>query len=110
VISVAFERPCGFLNRHEQSPTVLDISSSRDLCLPTMVGWHNRGETASVASAAEKEIPILQVLLDIFLCRNLQFLTMLGWENRYNVSRSAIASKNEFLILHPLIDLSGTLC
>ena len=55
MISVALERPCGFLNRHEQFPTVLDISSSRDLSFLTMVGEVNLRNEADSATTAEKE-------------------------------------------------------
>lgn len=62
MISVALERPCGFLNRHEQFPTVLDISSSRDLHFPTMVGGVNRSNEADSATTSEKQTLIfLQV-------------------------------------------------
>ena len=49
-ISDAFERLGSFLIRHEQSPTVLDISSSRDLYFPTMVGGVNRRNEADSAT------------------------------------------------------------
>ena len=45
MISGALERPCGFLARHEQSPTALGISSSRDLYFITMIGWLNQQYT-----------------------------------------------------------------
>jgi hypothetical protein len=54
-ISDAFERPCGFLNRYEQFPTVLDISSSRDLYFLTMVGGVNRRNEANSATTSEKQ-------------------------------------------------------
>jgi hypothetical protein len=55
VISVALERPCGFLNRHEQFPTVLIISSSRDSYFLTMVGRVNRLNEIRSATTTEKE-------------------------------------------------------
>lgn len=55
MISVAFERPCGFLNRHEQFPTVLDISSSRDLYFLTIVEGVNRHNEADSATTSEKQ-------------------------------------------------------
>jgi hypothetical protein len=55
VISVALERPCGFLNRHEQFPTVLDISSCRDLHFPKMVEGVNRPNEADSATISEKQ-------------------------------------------------------
>jgi len=60
VISVSFERPRGFLDRHEQFPTVLDISSSRDLYFLTMVGWENRHNEAYSATTSEKQTLIFQ--------------------------------------------------
>jgi len=62
VISVALERPCGFLIRHEQFPTVLDISSSRDLYFLTMVGGVNRRNEADSATTSEKQTLI-------FICK-----------------------------------------
>ena len=55
MISVALERPCGFLNRHEQFPTVLDISSSRDLCSLAIVEGVNRRNEADSATTSEKQ-------------------------------------------------------
>ena len=60
MISVSFERPRGFLDRHEQFPTVLDISSSRDLYFLTMVGWENRHNEAYSATTSEKQTLIFQ--------------------------------------------------
>ena len=60
MISVVLERPCGFLNRHEQFPTVLDISSCRDLHFPTMVGGVNRRNEAHSATTSEKQTLIFR--------------------------------------------------
>jgi len=68
VISVALERPCGFLNGHEQFPTVLDISSSRDLYFLTMVGGVNRRNEADSATTSEKQTLIFHILT-VFLGR-----------------------------------------
>jgi len=62
VISVALERPCGFLNRHEQFPTVLDISSSRDLSFLTMAGGVNRRNEAVSATTSEKQTLVFFLL------------------------------------------------
>ena len=65
MISVALERPCGFLNRHEQFPTVLDISSSRDLYFLTMVGGVNRRNEADSATTSEKQTLIFAITVNI---------------------------------------------
>jgi len=62
VISVALERPCGFMNRHEQFPTVLDISSCRDLHFPAMVEGVNRRNEADSATTSEKQNLIFPTL------------------------------------------------
>jgi len=56
------ERPCGFLNSHGQFPTVLDISSSRDLHFPAMVGGVNRRNEADSATTAEKQTLVFFLL------------------------------------------------
>lgn len=58
MIPVSFKRPCGFLNRHEQFPTVptvLEISSSRDLNFFTIVGGVNRHNETYSATTPEKQ-------------------------------------------------------
>jgi hypothetical protein len=71
VISGALERPCGFLARYEQFPTVpvksfknltvvIDISSSRDLYFLTMVGWANRHKEANSTTTAKKKTLIFK--------------------------------------------------
>lgn len=55
MISGALERPCGFLARHEQSPTALGISSSRDLYFITMIGWLIRHKEAHSTTTTKKE-------------------------------------------------------
>lgn len=48
---------------YEQSPTVLDISSSHNRYFPAMVGWENRHEEAYSDRAAEKENLVSQLIV-----------------------------------------------
>jgi hypothetical protein len=48
------------LNRHEQFPTVIDISSSHDLYFLTLAGGVNRRNEADSATTSEKQTLIFR--------------------------------------------------